>query len=250
MIRRVLPGLLAVLAALAWIALGSRPDGRLHLHVLPLPDGGALLLRLPDGAEWLVGGGENPVALLEAVDRARPFLAGSLDGVVALEARDRLGLAGPLRHRGSRWAWTPSGTPLGGAGEGIPTYPLQPGLRIRRAGVTLEVRAVDPPVLTLSFGRPLLCLAPHGGAAVCPATPLLWLAPRAPLPEGVRPTLVLLTPGRRGPDPALLLALEAVGAAYLRADLTGPVELVSDGVRLWSADRRVRVQWEGNGSAR
>lgn len=73
---------LVFLIALAWFALRSLPDGRLHVWFLDVGQGDATLIRTPDGRHILVDGGPSPSALLDQLGEVLPFWARSLDLVV------------------------------------------------------------------------------------------------------------------------------------------------------------------------
>ncbi|MFI0609012.1 MAG: ComEC/Rec2 family competence protein [Anaerolineae bacterium] len=62
-------GLLAAAAWLAWTAAWFRPDGLLHLHLLDIGQGDALLLVSPNGRRLLIDGGPSGAALLANIGR-------------------------------------------------------------------------------------------------------------------------------------------------------------------------------------
>lgn len=61
--------LLAALALLTWTAAFHRPDGLLHLYLLDIGQGDALLLVSPNGRRLLIDGGPSPPALLAQLGR-------------------------------------------------------------------------------------------------------------------------------------------------------------------------------------
>lgn len=61
--------LLAAAATLAWTAARARPDGLLHLHLLDIGQGDALLLVSPNGRRLLIDGGPSGASLLAQVGR-------------------------------------------------------------------------------------------------------------------------------------------------------------------------------------
>jgi competence protein ComEC len=75
-------GLLAVVAALAWLALGGLPDGRLHVYFLDVGQGDAIFVVAPDGRQILIDGGPSPTALLSELGDLMPFWDRALDLVV------------------------------------------------------------------------------------------------------------------------------------------------------------------------
>jgi competence protein ComEC len=84
-----------VLALLAWLAVASLPDGKLHVTFFGLEDGDAAWVETPGGRQVLVGGGPAPSALLAHVGRRMPFWDRGID-LVVLTALDRDHLAGVI----------------------------------------------------------------------------------------------------------------------------------------------------------
>jgi competence protein ComEC len=78
-------GLLAALAFFAWRAL---PDGHLHVHVLDVGQGDAILIRTPAGRQVLIDGGQSPNVLLSCLGRQMPFWDRSIDLVVLTHQDD------------------------------------------------------------------------------------------------------------------------------------------------------------------
>jgi len=64
---------LASAAAFAWAAAASLPDGKLHVTVLDVGQGDAVLVQTPDGQEALVDGGPDPSLLAAKLGRRLPF---------------------------------------------------------------------------------------------------------------------------------------------------------------------------------
>ncbi len=75
-------GLAGLLAMGLWRGAFSAPDGRLHLDVLNLSDGPALLVRSPAGQAWLINGSADSGALADALGRRLPLFTTRLDGLV------------------------------------------------------------------------------------------------------------------------------------------------------------------------
>ena len=98
------PGaLLAVLGMLTvfvWRVGLSAPDGRLHLTVLDVGSGEALLIQTPGGRYVLVNGGQSTRTLSEALGRRMPLLHCQLDFLVVAGVDDEQigGLAGILER--------------------------------------------------------------------------------------------------------------------------------------------------------
>ena len=77
--RLVGTGLLAVLMG---FTVASRPDGRLHLTVLDIGQGDAILVESPTGATMLVDGGPDPELTLRRLGANLPFFARRIDVMV------------------------------------------------------------------------------------------------------------------------------------------------------------------------
>jgi competence protein ComEC len=72
----------ALVALLAAISLGSLPDGRLHLTVLDIGQGDAILVEAPSGATALIDGGPDPELTLRRLGANLPFFQRRVDLVV------------------------------------------------------------------------------------------------------------------------------------------------------------------------
>ncbi|MDQ4035980.1 MAG: ComEC/Rec2 family competence protein [Chloroflexota bacterium] len=72
-------GLVVVLLA---ITVASRPDGRLHLTVLDIGQGDAILVEAPTGATMLIDGGPDPELTLRRLGANLPFFARRIDLLV------------------------------------------------------------------------------------------------------------------------------------------------------------------------
>ena len=81
-------GVLAVVAALVWLAGRGLPDGRLHVYFLDVGQGDAIFVRTPDGHQILIDGGPSPAALLAELGRVMPFWDRTLDLVVLTHPDD------------------------------------------------------------------------------------------------------------------------------------------------------------------
>ena len=80
-------GLTGLLTVGLWRTAFSAPDGRLHLDVLNLSGGPALLVRSPAGQAWLINGGEDTNSLADALGRRLPLFTTRLDGLVVSTGR-------------------------------------------------------------------------------------------------------------------------------------------------------------------
>ena len=76
-------GLIVLLLA---IALGSRPDGLLHITVLDVGQGDSILVEAPDGTTMLVDGGPDPELALRRLGEHLPFFDRDIDVVVLTHA--------------------------------------------------------------------------------------------------------------------------------------------------------------------
>ncbi|MGD2252440.1 MAG: ComEC/Rec2 family competence protein [Anaerolineales bacterium] len=256
--------ILAMLSGLAWRAFLEHPDGRLHITVLDVGAGDAVLIETPEGRFTLIDGGSSPIALSEGLGRRLPIFGRRLDWVVIGATGDEqvAGLAGVAERY-------PIGGVLlaGNPGRGpyrrliqelnaaqIPIIAAQQG-HVLDLGedLRLEVVAMGErgALLLLSYQRLSVMLAPGadpdliqdlvGGNTVGPVTVLL-------LPDGgyaavnpsswlnqVQPRLALISleaGSQRGlPSSQVLQDLHAI--SILRTDLHGWIELICDGEKLW-----------------
>jgi len=98
--QRALLAALALTALLVWAGVGALPDRRLHVWVLDVGQGDAILLRTPGGATVLVDGGPDPTLLAARLGRILPFWQRRIDLLVATHAdQDHLGGLLPLAER-------------------------------------------------------------------------------------------------------------------------------------------------------
>lgn len=81
-VLRPAPLLAGVLGVLALISFASRPDGRMHLTVLDVGQGDAILVEAPSGATMLVDGGPDPELTLRRLGANLPFFARRIDVLV------------------------------------------------------------------------------------------------------------------------------------------------------------------------
>ena len=109
-VLRPLPMTAALVAILAAISLGSLPDGRLHLTILDIGQGDAILVETPSGATVLVDGGPDPELTLRRLGANLPFFDRRVDLMVLshphqdhvaglVEVLDRFSVGG-LLHAG------------------------------------------------------------------------------------------------------------------------------------------------------
>ncbi|GAB4537002.1 MAG: hypothetical protein Fur0018_27740 [Anaerolineales bacterium] len=260
----VLFTLLVALNALVWRAVWAAPDGRLHLTLLDVGYGEALLLRTPGGHTVLLGGGERPSLLSDALGRQFP-LSRRLDAlIVAAPYAEHLGALPEVLPRFPPAAvyWlgpthaTREARLLQDAlrAQGVEAVQVQAGQVLDFGdGVRLQAVAVTARggVLLLTYGN-LRTLLPFGldadtleqwqagegaplpvnilllaGEGYAPLNPPAWV-------RALQPQVLLLSAGDNPyglPDDDLLTALD--GYNLLRTDQRGWIDLASDGERLW-----------------
>jgi competence protein ComEC len=258
-------GGLALLTVLVWRAALSAPDGMLHLTLLDVGSGEAILIQTPGGRSLLVNGGSSPSLLSDGLGRRLPPGNRRLDFLIVAGIEDeQIGSLARVLERYPAgqvlWAGKSGGTrsarELEGylAGEGIPVLPAASGqvidlgqgawLEVVSANergaallvawrdfrawlpVSLDREALEALQSDPGLGRMSAVLLTDGGYA--PLNP-------AGLLQTYQPQVFLLSvaPGeRRGlPDAEVLNALE--GYTLLRTDQDGWIELATDGWQMW-----------------
>lgn len=257
---------LAFFAAIAWFALRTLPDGRLHVWFLDVRQGDAILIQSPDGRQVLVDGGPSPTALFDQLGEVLPFWDRSLDLVVLThpDADHMSGLI-PLLERYEVGAALDSVVPGEQGAEtwlaatsaaGVPRPAAAPGTRVQAGGAVLTV--LGPPhgaedgnngsvVLRLDYGTSSMLLV--GDAEVEAERALLAgsgplhadvlkvghhgssASTSAEFLEAVQPRLAIISVGAGNyfghPAPDVLQRLQ--GIEVLRTDARGRIEVVSDG---------------------
>ncbi len=248
-----------------WRAVFLRPDGLLHLTVLDVGSGDALLIRTPGGRNVLIDGGPSSTRLSDALGRRLPFWDLSLDYllVAGTSAEQVGGLPYVVeRFKPEQVLWA------GPATADYAALTLQEKLAEAQIPVTT---AQNGQVLDLGNGAVLQVLAVTGRGAVYllrwenfrvllpigiefesiealmgdqqlgPVTALLLAdsgyAPLNP-PQWIQrwnPQLILLSveagdyDGR--PEVDVMAAIE--GYNLLRTDQNGWIELTTDGTKMW-----------------
>jgi competence protein ComEC len=263
------PGLalagLSVLTILVWRVVLAAPDGRLHMTLLDVGTGDAILIQTPSGRSILVDGGSSTKSLSDALGRRLPIGSRQLDWlVVAAAGEDQVGglpanlerfhpkkvlWAGPaqgsrpardLQEKFAQMDIQPIIAKTGQAlelGEGAVLHVLAVG---KRGAVLLleweNFRALLP--IGLDFDlidglmdgddlREVTALL-LGESGYAPVNPPEWI-------DWIRPQIVLLSVDAGDheglPSPETLEAIE--GYSLLRTDQNGWIELSTDGEQLW-----------------
>jgi competence protein ComEC len=258
----VLAGL-GALAVVAWQVAFNVPDGRLHVTLLDVGSGDALLIQTPGGHSVLVDGGASPAKLSQGLGRRLPLTRRRLDWLVVgnpgteqVQALPRVlerfppenvlwaGATGDTRARRNLQEYlTNAGiepvTALTGQaldlGDGAMLRVLQAGesgaallLEMGNFRLLLPV-GMDEDTLETMLEDPALTsvtalLLADGGAL--DLNPPEWIAK-------LRPQVVLLSAAAddAAPDPEVQEALQ--GYTLLRTAKNGWIELTTDGEQMW-----------------
>jgi len=256
---------LVLAAALAWRAALAAPDGLLHVTILDVGSGEAILVQTPEGRSLLINGGPSPSQLSDALGRRLPLSNRGLDWLViaAPHEEDTAALPPLLARFTPDHIWWAGATHAAYASRRvwetahlaeIPFNAMQPGQALRLGGgATLRALAVgtrgavmllewDQFRLLLPCGLDRAALEDlHAGQDIGPVTALLLAeSGYAPLNppgwiEALNPQLILLSVSIS--DPQGLPNRETIEAAApfptLRTDLNGWIELSTDGRQLW-----------------
>jgi competence protein ComEC len=257
--------ILGILAVVIWRAALTAPDGVLHLTLLDVGTGDAVLLQTPDGRYILVNGGPSTSLLSDGLGRRLPPFHHQLDWLVVASPRHEqiAGLARLIeRYPPTNVLWAGLPSPSREAdylrenltAHSIPITNAEPGQTLDMGeGAVLRVLSAGPrgAILLLEWDR-FRALLPLGssdgdfeslrmGEAVGRVTVLL-LADNgyAPLNPSVwitnlNPRLILLSvaPDDRDglPDRETLEALS--GYSLLRTDQNGWIHITTDGQQMW-----------------
>jgi competence protein ComEC len=248
---------LFALTLLTWHAYTRRPDGRLHIRLLDVGQGQAILIRSPGGRSVLMHGGSSPLRLSERMSPYFSIFDHHIDWLIA--AGNEYPQIGGLLGIGERF---PVENALlydalsGNVGErlveeltlaGVPMAPAVTGMSLdlgsgaslnvldsgdRGLAFSLEYGAfralilpgAEPEMLArLADGGSLL----HSTAVILPACGDARLVP----PEWIAQfDGTLLTSCEAGVNQSNLDEYEG---RLLRTDLHGDIELESDGATLW-----------------
>ena len=256
---------LGISAVIIWRLVFNAPDGVLHLTLLDVGSGDAILVQTPEGQSVLINGGPSGTLLSNGLGRRLPPFQKDLDWlVVASPKGDQIsGISQVLRRfppDNVIWAGLPSIDRVADyLREELTNFDIEPVLAQPGqildlgTGAKLQVLAVSQrgSILLLEWDR-FRALLPLGADLECQEAfrmgkdigevGVLLLADQgyAPLnsPEWItnlRPQLVLLSVGsdnRDGrPDIETLDALG--GYSLLRTDQHGWIEVSTDGEQMW-----------------
>jgi competence protein ComEC len=200
--RRARPSLalstLGLAALLVWRLALNAPDGHLHLTVLDVGTGEAVLVQTPSGRSLLINGGASETRLSDGLGRRLPLGQRRLDWViVASTGSDSLAALPAVLER-----FPPDSVLWGGA-----PAPNSAAARLRRFLVGQEIALLPlqaGQVLDLGQGAELQVLSTSRGGSVLL---LRWGAFQAVLPFGRNgEALEKLAPSIPSPTTALLLA--------------------------------------------
>ncbi|HEX9091415.1 MAG TPA: hypothetical protein VF831_07985, partial [Anaerolineales bacterium] len=257
--------LLLVTTVLMWQSTAVAPDGLLHVTLLDVGTGEAVLIRSPAGRNLLINGGSSTNRLSEALGRRLPIINRSLDWLVVadIDNEDLSGISGNLERfppANVLWAGNTYGTRSAGdlwseiTRQSIPATIMQPGQSlVLGLGASLQVLSIDPrgAVLLLEWENFRLLL-PMGAdfkalEAIQADSPMrnisaLLLAESgyAPLnpPElisALHPQVTLLSVAAADktglPSPDTIAALN--GYNLLRTDKNGWIEIKTNGMQMW-----------------
>jgi beta-lactamase superfamily II metal-dependent hydrolase len=255
---------LSLATLLVWNSLSRQPDGNLHLTLLNVNKGDALLLQAPGGGYLLINGGSSPTTLATRLGEVLSFPDRGLDWLIVAGNRydqvaglrdmpDILPVKGALISGSSKYAAYRNVLERLHAAQ-VTVEPLSIGSTLDLgAGATLEVisSGLNGATFMLAYGQARILLPVGLSPDEIPtllSNPQVTQVTAVLLPDGGYPALnphallqhydaqvVLLscdpcTPVLE-PDGALLPSLE--GRTVLRTDVNGFIELVSDGATLW-----------------
>ena len=262
---------LTVAAALVWHPVFARPDGYLHITLLPVGNGEAVLLRSPSGGWVLLDGGENSRELLAGLGKRVHPSKGALDWLVVGNTGEESAAALPdlLKIYAPQQVWW-AGDPKNSAAAklvwgqlqatGVPVHGVVSGSALNLGkGARLKALTVSQrgAVFLLKWGR-FRAIFPLGEDFDALAS-LSHLAPRLrplsalmlaesgyfPLnpPQTVwalYPRLLLLSVRLDDPHgrPSLELLQALGGMNLLRTDICGALSIITDGKRMWAHSER------------
>ncbi len=250
------------------VGLLTLPDGKLHVTILDVGHGDAVLIRTPAGRQVLVDGGPDPTRTLEVLGRALPFWDRHLDGVIltAPVAERMTGLVPVLERYRVDYVFTApmTGTTTLEAAwhSALTTRPPDTAGVLYASSIwsldaSTQIRVFWPPtgtpgplVLQVDSGNGRVLLAGAATTLVEQALVATWgpglrsqvllvprhAAPSAAIPDFLRmvdPEVVCITLGEEE-EPAPEVLARLVDWPIYRTDRDGAIELIFD-------DRGLRV---------
>jgi competence protein ComEC len=265
LVPTVILAVLAVYIFLAWSAVFTVPDGRLHLTFFNVGSADAILIQTPGGRSLLVDGGQSPSALADLLGRRLSPFNHKLDWLVIASPQEQQLTALPrdldlFPPDHVLWAGSPDASYSAGqlslwlTNNATPVTPAYLGAALDLGqGATLKVASVSPrgAVLLVEW-QGFRALLPVGmnfdtlselenGKKIGPVTALLLADSgfaQVNLPEWIaalQPRLAILSVAAGDPDglpdPSVLDELAAT--TLLRTDRNGWIELSTDGARMW-----------------
>jgi beta-lactamase superfamily II metal-dependent hydrolase len=228
-------------ALLATALLLLRPDGRVHVYALDVGTGSAVLIRDAGGHQLLIDGGPNPDRFAQAIGRALPPTARTIDIWLITggqRAQIGAGLTVLQRFRVDRILiadpdpWTPTLRSLVQQAQAAGVPAMQLAGAIRLDGVTLAVDgdqrtwlvraargaiAVVPPQTSWQSVPPAI-----DGAIFTGGGPQEWEGP------GHGFSVIEVAAASRDGLPARSMLQALTGAPIYRTDRLGSVELIAD----------------------
>lgn len=256
------------------VIVGQQPDGRLHLWVLNVGQGEAILVRTPEGHTALVDGGPGATSLLNGVGSRLPFWQHNIDLVVLTRpTQERLtGLVELVGRYDVGQVVQTEFTATGGmqaqwlgllSSRKIPVHYAVRGETLTFSGeteVALEVlnpreEREGPVALRLTYGSHSILIGgdardkdeaemvSYKGEGLRSQVHVVghFGGKGASIPRflsAVQPKVAIISVGagnRFGyPAPETVEALSAKGALVYRTDLNGTVEIIADKERLWA----------------
>ncbi len=240
---------LALACALPWMAIRALPDGRLHIHVLPVEKGMALLLQTPSGAQVLVDGGGDAAALLTQLGGVMSFWDRSLDLALLSIADKRAATTQaslPARLRVDAATGPPEGDSAADAAvdawarameaEGVPVTRTGAGGWLDLGdGVALWAQATPP--TTRGKVRPLTWRLVHGDFSMVLAG--------GPTPVGEAGDVLLLRTASDAEEGWLATAAPALAVVYGAASLDALTAGQTTSVHYPSTDGLLHIWSDG-----
>lgn len=200
-------------AGLVWSFVLARPDGKLHLWLIPSIDGAVVLIQSPNGAHLLINGGDSAPRLQTALGDHLPPYKRRIDTLIVTTSKTAALRALPAtleRYPATAALIVPDGeTAAYRAVRAIMTSKILadyvPGQSIQTTdGLEITFVGSDPLAVRLKFGAAYFLIA----------DPAAWKADEIEAIRGVHEILL------HAPTPGLI------------------TEYVSDGESLWRRDRR------------